>query len=143
MAPDKIIAEFEGCKLTAYQDVAGIWTIGYGAIYMPDGTPIKKGDKITQEQADSWLKQDTARFQEKVKALVKVMINGNQLSALTSLAYNIGIGAFSRSTLLKLLNLGRPKEEVAAQFLRWNMAGGKVVKGLTMRRKKEAALFLS
>jgi lysozyme len=140
----KLISQFEGLKLRAYQDSAGIWTIGYGNTRNPyTGLPVKRGDTITQAQALDWLKISTSAAQGDVKRLVKVPINANQLAALTSLVYNIGAGAFARSTLLRLLNSKADKKLVAAQFLRWNRAGGQVLPGLTTRRQKEADLFLS
>jgi lysozyme len=140
----KIIAQFEGLQLRAYQDTGNIWTIGYGTTINPEtGLPIKKGDVITKEKALSWLRINTAALETQIKKLVKVPINANQLTALTSLAYNIGIGAFNRSTLLRMLNSASDKNLVAAQFIRWNKVKGKEVPGLTNRRKLEAELFLS
>jgi lysozyme len=140
----KIIAQFEGLRLRAYQDTGNIWTIGYGTTINPEtGLPIKKGDVITKEKALAWLRLNTAALETQIKKIVKVPINANQLTALTSLAYNIGLGAFSRSTLLRLLNNGTEKNLVAAQFIRWNKVKGKEVPGLTNRRKLEAELFLS
>jgi lysozyme len=105
----KIIAQFEGLRLRAYQDTGNIWTIGYGTTINPEtGLPIKKGDVITKEKALSWLRINTAALETQIKKLVKVPINANQLTALTSLAYNIGIGAFTRSTLLRMLNIYLP-----------------------------------
>jgi GH24 family phage-related lysozyme (muramidase) len=92
--------------------------------------------------AERWLKQDIAEREKKIKALVKVPINDNELAAITSLAYNIGTGAFGSSTLLRLLNSGSDKKLVADQFLRWNKVQGKEVKGLTNRRILERELFL-
>jgi lysozyme len=140
----KIIAQFEGLRLRAYQDTGNIWTIGYGTTINPEtGLPIKKGDVITKEKALSWLRINTAALETQIKKLVKAPINANQLTALTSLAYNIGIGAFTRSTLLRMLNSASDKNLVAAQFIRWNKVKGKEVPGLTNRRKLEAELFLS
>lgn len=139
-----LIAKFEGLKLKAYQDSAGIWTIGYGTTINPEtGLPIKQGDEITHQKALDWLKINTAGTQTAVKKLVKVPVNDRELAALTSLTYNIGIGAFSRSTLLRLLNSGAKRDDVANQFLRWNKVKGQVVKGLTKRRQLEKDLFLS
>ena len=144
VSAEKIIAQFEGLRLEAYPDSAGVWTIGYGTTKNPDtGAKIKQGDKITKAKALDWLKKDTASFKAGVQKLVKVPVNDNQLAALTSLAYNIGLTAFSRSTLLSLLNSKVNKELVAAQFLRWNRAGGQIVRGLTIRRKLESDLFLT
>ena len=137
------IQQFEGLKLKAYKDSVGIWTVGFGNIFNLDtGKPIKQGDVITQETADRWLKIEVDNLQAKMRKVITVPLNDNQWSALTSLVYNIGFGAFKRSTLLRLLNAGASKEEVAKQFLRWNKAGGKEVKGLTNRRQAEFNLFL-
>jgi lysozyme len=144
----KIIANFENIRLKAYKDSAGIWTIGYGSTYNPEtGTRIKEGDVITKETALRWLNLVTASTQNSVKNLVKRPINDRQLAALTSLAYNIGVGAFSRSTLLRKLNAGANDQEVAAHFADFNKVTtpkGKVVsRGLIRRRKEEAELYLS
>ena len=140
----KLIAEFEGFEEKAYQDSAGIWTIGYGNTRNPyTGLPIKKGDTITRKEALDWLRITVAGAEADVKRLVKVPINTNQKLALASLVFNIGPGAFARSTLLRLLNSGADKAAVAAQFLRWNKVKGKEVPGLTRRRKEESKLFLS
>jgi len=139
-----LIAKFEGLELEAYKDSAGIWTIGYGNTRNPyTGLPIKQGDKITKKEALDWLRITTTAVEADVKRLVKVPINTNQRLALASLVFNIGAGAFARSTLLRLLNSGAEKSAIAAQFLRWNKVNGKEVKGLTNRRKAEAELFLS
>jgi lysozyme len=138
-----IIAIFEGKKLKAYQDQAGIWTIGYGSTYnIDENRKIKKGDTITEATALRWLKTITANLQADIKKLVTVPVTQNQLDSLTSLAYNIGPTAFQNSTLLKILNAGKPKIEVADQFLRWNIVKGVVNQGLVNRRSKERELFL-
>lgn len=137
------IQQFEGLKLTAYQDSVGIWTIGFGNIFNLDtGNPIKEGDKISLETAERWLKIEVDNLQAKMRKVITVPLNDNQWTALISLVYNIGFGAFKRSTLLRLLNAGASKEEVAKQILRWNKAGGKEIKGLTNRREAESNLFL-
>jgi lysozyme len=132
-----IIKEFEGCKLVAYQDIVGVWTIGYG-----ETKNVYPGMVITQAQADQMVETAYDQFQASVQQLVKVDINQNQLGALTSFTYNLGVGSLQTSTLLKLLNAGSPATVVAQQFARWNQAGGKPVDGLTRRRAAEAALFL-
>ena len=137
------IQQFEGLKLKAYKDSVGIWTVGFGNIFNLDtGNPIKEGDEISLETAERWLKIEVDNLQAKMRKVITVPLNDNQWTALTSLVYNIGFGAFKRSTLLRLLNAGASKEEVAKQFLRWNKAGGKEVKGLTNRRQAESNLFL-
>ena len=85
----------------------------------------------------------TAATETQVKAKIKVAQSPNQIAALTSLTYNIGIGAFSRSTLLRLINSGADKNEIGAQFIRWNKVKGVEVPGLTRRRQLEAELYLS
>jgi lysozyme len=133
-----LVKQFEGCRLVAYQDIVGVWTIGYGHTQ-----GVYQGMTITQAQADQWLGVEYSQFEAKVKALVKVPVTQNQLGALTCFAYNVGIGNLSSSTLLKLLNSGANAQTVAAQFARWNQAGGKVLAGLVARRAAEANLFLT
>ena len=144
VSAESIIQKFEGLRLRAYKDSGGLWTIGYGTTINPEtGLPIKQGDVITKAKALEWLKIATASVQGRVKALLKRPVTENQLAALTSLAYNIGLGAFGRSTLLRKLNAGEQPSDIAAEFLRWNKVAGKEVPGLTNRRKLEAELFLS
>ncbi len=133
-----LIKEFEGCKLESYKCSAGVWTIGYGHT----GAEVHEGMKITQEQAEQYLKTDLTIHCNNVEKLVNVPLNQNQFDALVSLEYNIGYNAFKSSTLLKLLNQKKYKE-AAEQFTRWKYAGGKVLAGLVRRREKEKALFLS
>lgn len=138
-----LIKKFEGLELTSYPDTGGIWTIGYGNTVNKDtGQAIKPGDKIDLATAERWLKMDVAERGKKIGELIKVTVTSNQMAALTSLAYNIGTGAFASSTLLRLLNQKADKKLVADQFLRWNKVQGKEVKGLTNRRKLEMELFL-
>lgn len=144
MSAEKLIAKFEGLRLKAYQDTGGIWTIGYGSTKDPfTGARVKEGDKISKATALEWLKKDIEQRKFAISKLVKVPISENKLAAITSLAYNIGLGALQRSSLLRLLNAKAPDIEVADQFLRWNKVKGVEVKGLTNRRKLERELFLS
>jgi lysozyme len=139
----KIISQFEGLELEAYKDTGGIWTIGYGSTKNPyTGVIVKEGDKISKEAALDWLNKDIAQRQMALKKLIKVPVTANQLAALTSLAYNIGLGAFQGSTLLRLLNQKAPVQQVADQFLRWNKVNKVEIKGLTNRRILERQLFL-
>lgn len=131
-----LITSFEGLRLSAYQCQAGVWTIGYGHT-----GGVKPTDKITKEQAVEYFRKDVSRFEEAVSRLVKAPLTQHEFDALVSLAFNIGIGAFSKSTLLKLLN-DNEREAAAKQFARWNKAGGAVSKGLTRRRRAETQLFL-
>ena len=143
-----LIKRFEGEKLSSYQDQAGIWTIGWGSTYHHDlKRKVQKGDIIDKETALRWLRLDAKSFADNVKKLVKVPINQNQLDSLTSFSYNVGNSAFANSTLLRKLNQGASKQEVALEFSKWNKVtinGEKVVSnGLVNRRKLEADLFLS
>jgi len=141
---EAIIKEFEGEKLDAYLDPAGIPTIGYGTIRNPDtGKRIKLGDKIDKATALRWLRVDTAKMRESVKKQVKVPINVRQLDALTSFVYNVGPTAFAQSTMLRLLNNRTDKRIVAREFDRWVFAKGVKLPGLVRRRKLEKELFLS
>ena len=131
-----LIKKWEGLRLTAYQCSAGVWTIGYGST----GPGIAKGVTWTQAQADKRLDDDLRRFAGGVFAAVSRPATPAQLGAMISLAYNIGIGAFRSSTLLRKFNAG---DVIGAgdQFLRWNRAGGKVIEGLTNRRRDELAVY--
>ncbi len=133
-----LICSFEGLRLNAYDDGVGVWTIGYGTTVI-NGVKVKKGDTCTLEQAKKYMVSDLKKFEAAVNK-VTVALNQNQFDALVSLAYNIGTGAFEKSTLLKKLNAGDYKG-AAAQFDVWSKAGGKVMKGLVNRRAAERKLF--
>lgn len=138
-----LIKSFEGCKLKAYQDSVGIWTVGYGATFYQDGSKIKSGDTLTQQQADELLSYHVDLFAEKVKPLIKGELSDNQFSALVSFAFNLGAGALSKSTLLKKVNANPEDESIRAEFAKWDKAGGKQLRGLTRRRKAEADIYFS
>lgn len=131
-----LIKQFEGCILSAYKCPAGVWTIGYG--HTKD---VKLGMKITSSQATELLKDDLKTYESYVNKYVKVKLNQNQFDALVSFTFNCGGGALKSSTLLKKLNKG-DYTGAANELLRWNKANGKVLAGLTRRRKAEKALFL-
>lgn len=139
-----LIKRWEGChkvlrdgRITSYLCPAGVWTIGYGTT---EG--VQPGQIITQAQAERLLQRDLAKFEAVVNDAVTVPITQNQFDALVSFTYNCGAKAFRDSTLLKRVN-ERRSTEAAAQFQRWNKAGGKVLAGLVARRADEANLFLS
>ena len=138
-----LIKEFEGCKLSAYQCPAGIWTIGIGSTYYGDGTPVTKNRTLPTEKAAIALLAATIGQYEKAVNAMGVELTQNEFDALVCLCYNIGAGNFLKSTLVKMLKAGDDKAEIAQQFLRWNKAGGKPLAGLTRRRNAEAELFLS
>lgn len=131
-----LIKKYEGCRLTAYKCPANVWTIGYGHT-----KGVKQGMKITNAQAETYLKQDLVTYENAVNKYVKVSINQNQFDALVSFSFNCGTGALKTSTLLKKLNK-KDYSGAANEFLKWNKSNGKVLNGLTKRRKEERTLFL-
>jgi GH24 family phage-related lysozyme (muramidase) len=139
----KLIKEFEGCKLKAYQCPAGVWTIGIGSTHYGDGTPVTKNRTLPNEGAAIALLAATIGQYEKAVNATGVELTQNEYDALVCLCYNIGAGNFFKSTLVKMLKAGDDKAEIAKQFLRWDKAGGKPLAGLTRRRNAEAELFLS
>lgn len=133
-----LITQFEGFRSKPYICPGNVVTIGYGHA-------IKHGEgfeEITEEDAQKLLMDDLRVFCDGVCRLVKVPLNDNQLSAMISFAYNVGLGAFESSTLLKLLNRGW-YEQVMPQLMRWNKANGEELGGLTRRRAAEGLLFNS
>lgn len=130
-----LIKTFEGCRTTAYRCSAGVWTIGYGHT-----TDVKEGMTITQHQCDVMLEVDIEQYENYVNDYVVVSLTQNQFDALVSWVYNLGPTNFRKSTMLKVLNDGN-YNEVPYQMKRWNKAGGKVLKGLVIRREAEAELF--
>lgn len=133
----KIIQGFEGLELKAYKDIVGILTIGYGHT----GKDVKMGMTITKAQAEDLMRGDLERFEDAVLAALNAKPTQNQFDAMVSLAYNIGAGAFTESTLVRKFNKG-DVQGAAAEFLRWTKAGGKEVQGLVRRRHKERDHFL-
>ena len=136
-----IICGFEGKRLAAYDDGAGVWTIGFGTTVYPNGIKVKKGDTCTEAQAKAYMAHDLKKFESAVNKAVTVQLNQNQFDALVSLAYNIGTNAFSKSTLVKKLNANDIRG-AADQFDVWVNAGGKRMQGLVNRRAKEKEVFL-
>jgi len=134
-----LIHTFEGYRHTAYLDPVGVWTIGYGTT-VSDGTPVQKGDRVTPSEAERLFRNDLGRFEKAVSALITVPLTQHQFDALVSFAYNVGVNALRTSTLRRKLNAGL-YDEAADQFLRWNKGGGRVLAGLTRRRKAERLLF--
>jgi lysozyme len=133
-----LVRKWEGFKAEAYRDIAGIWTIGYGTT---DPAHAFEGNKISREFAAKLLRQHVSIDEVTCRNLVHVPLSQSQWDAVISLCYNIGTGAFARSTLLRKIN----NEDFAGAYQeipRWNRAGGRVVQGLVNRRKEEADLFL-
>lgn len=129
---------FEGLRLEAYQDVANVWTIGYGHT----GPEVKAGQKISALEAEALLRKDVAGAVACVNRGVTAAITQNQFDAMVDFCFNLGCRNFSQSTLLKKLNAG-DVAGAATQFLLWVNAGGKKVEGLVRRREAERELFLS
>lgn len=135
-----IVRQFEGLRLSAYRCPAGVWTIGYGHT-----KGVRSGMKITEQEAEEMLEADLNEFGDQLLKYVKVPLTQHQYDALVSFAYNIGVGAFAKSSALKMLNAGKP-EAVPAKMALWNKArvNGKltVLPGLVRRRAAEGALFM-
>ena len=129
------IKRSEACSLVAYQDCAGVWTIGYGHT-----AGVKKGDKITQYQADLWLAEDLERFEAEARKCKRLSTQG-RFDAVVDFVYNCGSDKFNSSTLKKYIEQGKRTWEIQEQFLRWVNAGGKKQGGLVSRRIWEAARF--
>ncbi|NJR64222.1 MAG: lysozyme [Leptolyngbyaceae cyanobacterium CRU_2_3] len=133
----RLLKAFEGLRLEAYIDAVGVLTIGYGTT-----TNVFPGMKITEAQAEEFLKRDLIKFENAVIDLIEVSLNEDQFSALVSFVYNVGEGALAGSTLRRLLNQ-RDYLGAADQFLRWNKGNNGELPGLTRRRKAERLLYLS
>jgi len=131
-----LIKEFEGCSLSAYQCSAGVWTIGYGSTR----PVVKPGDVISREEAEARLRNDLSHFEAGVAALIS-QAEQREFDALVSLAFNIGLQAFTRSTVRRQHNAGN-KQHAADAFLMWDKVQRRVVRGLQRRRRAERAHYL-
>jgi lysozyme len=138
-----LMHHFEGCRLEAYLCPAKVPTIGWGNTYYEQGTPVRMGDKISQERANSLFLFIANKFADEVRKVIKTNLNENQFSALVCFAYNVGTGNLGKSTLLKKVNVNPNDATIANEFLRWNKAGGKVLAGLTRRRTAESKLYFT
>ena len=134
-----LIKNFEGLRLTSYRCPAGVLTIGYGHT----GTFVKPNQLITKEQAANLLKHDLKVFETAVNAFVKTQLTQNQFDSLVSFSFNVGVNAFQKSTLLKIINTGTfSLKDIEIQLMRWvKDSQGKILKGLVNRRQKEFKLF--
>ena len=129
------IMKFEGCRLEAYQDAAGVWTIGYGHAH-----GVSQGDVITDYYAKELLKKDISMAEKQVLALGVCKTQG-QLDALTDFVFNLGIERLKQSTLLKVIKADFPSEEIIRQFRRWVYANGERQPGLVARRRWESIRY--
>ena len=134
-----MIERFEGCRLTAYKDIVGVWTIGYGCT----GPAVHVGEMITQAQADDMLSTRLANEFEPgvLKAFGNAPTTQGQFDAMVSLAFNIGVHGFAGSSVARLHKLGK-YDEAADAFLLWDKAGGRVVEALSRRRAEEGQMYL-
>jgi lysozyme len=135
-----IIRNAEGLRLRAYQDATGIWTIGYGHTSAAGAPKVVSGLRITREDAETILTRDVATFARGVASAVTVPLNDDQFSALVSFAYNVGLGNFRKSSVLKAVN-AQDFAAVPRRLALWVKAGGRILPGLIKRRAAEAALF--
>ena len=133
------IKECEGCKLQAYQDAAGVWTIGYGHTYN-----VRQGDRISQQYADEILLEDIENVERQLIALHDPEVGRwtkAQLDAVVSFVFNVGIQRWRTSTLRRYIMQGKPQGVICAEWMRWVYAGGKKQAGLVRRRQWESEHF--
>ena len=149
-----MIIHHEGCKLRPYQCPALLWTVGVGHVIDPNHARVPLAERkalaipsgwdrvLTMGEVDEILAKDLARFESGVQRLCPSGLTPGRFGALVSFAFNVGLGNLQNSTLRMKHNRGE-FEDAAEEFLKWNKAGGKELKGLTNRRKDEKALYLS
>jgi len=139
-----LIKQFEGFSAKPYICAGGVKTIGYGATYYPNGLRVSLSDKpITEAQASTMLMNMLGTYEKSVDSFCRDDINQNQFDALVAFSYNVGVNALKNSTLLKKVNANPTDPAIRAEFLKWNKANGKALKGLTNRRIAEADLYES
>lgn len=139
-----LIKQFEGYRAKPYICSGGAKTIGYGSTYYDDGKRVTMQDKpITEAQASAMLNNILVSYEKSVDSFFRDDINQNQFDALCAFAYNVGVNALRNSTLLKKINANSNDPAIRAEFLKWNKAGGKRLKGLTNRRTAEADLYFA
>ena len=146
----ELIKQWEGFKPDVYKDSAGLPTIGVGHLITKSeqttgeivigGLPVQYANGLTDQQVLDLLSQDVQPAEQAVNNGVKVALDQNQFDALVSFTFNVGVGAFTSSTLLKVLNQSQ-YDGVPDQLRRWNKAGGQVVQGLVNRRENEVKLW--
>ena len=136
----ELIKEFEGLRLKAYLCPAKVWTLGYGHTTSAGPPVVQPGMTITSREAEGILKADLVKYEAGVLKLVKTPLTQGQFDALVSFAFNCGVGALAKSTLLKRVNAGR-FDAVPAELMKWTKAKGRELPGLVRRRRAEAALW--
>ena len=139
-----LIKKYEGFSEKAYRDVCGVTKIGYGSIFYPDGTKVRKRDKpITEEYASEILKKNLWFFENYVRCSVRPDVNQNQFDALVSFTYDQGVGALNKSMLLRKVNSDPNNSKIREQFMKWVYPGGVMLPSYVKRRKDEADLYFS
>lgn len=131
-----LIKKYEGLRLKAYKCPAGVWTVGYGHT-----RGVTSSTEISQSMADLFLLDDIRPLERHINKL-GINFRQGQFDALVSFMFNLGEGNFNKSTLKKKILAGGNDEDIAAEFKKWNKAGGKVLDGLTKRREEEAEMWL-
>lgn len=141
----ELIKQFEGFRVNAYLDQVGVPTIGYGTIRYMSGQRVKMGDKIDQNRAEDELRHHVKERIPMINAAVKSCLNQNQYDSIVSFVYNLGIGAFRSSTLLRKININPDDPTIRDEFMKWNK--GRIngvltpLPGLTARRRTESNLY--
>lgn len=131
-----LIKKYEGLRLKAYKCPAGVWTVGYGHT-----RGVTSSTEISQSMADLFLLDDIRPLERHINKL-GINFRQGQFDAIVSFLFNLGEGNFNKSTLKKKILAGGNDEDIAAEFKKWNKAGGKVLDGLTKRREEEAEMWL-
>ena len=135
----EIIKKYEGYSSKAYKCPVGVWTVGYGHT----GYDVTESTTITMEEAELLLKKEVENLQGQILFLLDNKATVNELDALTSLVYNVGLGAFKKSRLLKRINLKDNPELVAKEWIEFNKINGKISTGLLRRRAEEISLYFT
>lgn len=139
-----LIKRWEGFSADPYICPAGVVTIGYGSTYYENGVKIRMSDPpLSEKRADAMLRNILRHYELGVDSMTGDDITQNQFDALVSFAYNVGLEAMRKSTLLKKVNANPNDRLISNQFLRWNRSRGRVLQGLTNRRIEEARIYFA
>jgi len=136
----ELIKEFEGLGLKAYKCPANIWTVAFGHTSAAGEPKVLPGMMVSRDEAEAILRRDVIQYENGVRSQITVSITQGQFDALVSFAYNVGVGAFSKSTLLKKINAEK-FDEVPAEFMKWTKGGGRELPGFVRRRRAEVKLW--
>lgn len=140
----ELIKKYEGFRSKPYMCPAGVPTIGYGATYYPNKERVRMTDpEVSEAQAVDMLKSMLKNYEAGVNRYVQRTLSQNQFDALVSFAYNLGVGALQKSTLLKKVNINPCDSAIKGEFNKWVRANGRVLSGLVKRRKEEAELYFT